>query len=154
MNLIAPLLSPEHVRIDVDASGKSRIFEEVAQIFAALPGVDATHVVESLAAREKMGSTGIGQGVALPHARIKGLRQPLAAFMRLRHPISFDAPDGKPVSVLLVLLIPERATEEHLQLLAEAAQMFSDRRFRDQLRNQNDAAAIRQAFADWPAITA
>jgi len=152
MNMIAPLLSPEHIRIDLNAGAKNRVFEEAGQILAAQPGLDATRVMESLATREKMGSTAIGQGVALPHARIKGLQQPLAAFIHLSRPIPFDAPDGKPVSMVLVLLVPDRATEAHLQLLAEAAQIFSDRRFRDHLRNQQNAAAVHQAFADWPAI--
>ena len=154
MNLIAPLLAPECIRINLDANTRSRLFEEVGQLFAAHAGLDATRVVESLAARENLGSTGLGQGFALPHARVKGLRQPLAAFVRLSLPIPFDAPDGKPVSELLVLLVPEQATEAHLQLLADAAQMFGDRRFRDHLRNQNDAASVVQAFADWPAIAA
>jgi len=154
MNLIAPLLSPERIRIDLDANTRSRVFEEVGQLFAAHAGLDAMRVVESLSVREALGSTGLGQGFALPHARVKGLRQPLAAFMRLSLPIPFDAPDGKPVSELLVLLVPEQATEAHLQLLADAAQMFGDRRFRDHLRKQGDAASVVQAFADWPAIAA
>ena len=154
MNLISPLLSPERILIDVDANTRSRVFEQVGQLFAAHTGLDATSVVESLTVREALGSTGLGQGFALPHARVKGLRLPLAAFMRLSLPIPFDSPDGKPVSELLVLLVPEQATEAHLQLLADAAQMFGDRRFRDHLRNQNDAASVCQAFADWPAIAA
>lgn len=152
MNLIAPLLCPERIRIDLDAGTRHRVFEEAGQIFAMAPGLDATQVARALAERELLGSTGLGQGFALPHARVKGLRQPQAAFMRLHLPIHFHAPDGKPVSDLLILLVPEHATEDHLQLLAEAAQMFGDRRFRDHLRNQGDAAGVQQAFADWPAI--
>ena len=154
MNLIATLLSPERIRIDLQANTKSGVFAEAGQLFAGSPGLDATQVAESLATREKMGSTGLGHGIALPHARVKGLRQPQAAFMRLRPAIPFDAPDGKPVSDLLILLVPEQATEAHLQLLAEAVQMFGDRRFRDHLRNQGDAAGVHQAFVDWPAISA
>lgn len=154
MNLIAPLLSPELIRIDLDASARKRVFEDVGRIFSAHAGLDATRVAESLEAREILGSTGVGQGIALPHARVKGLRQTLAAFMRLRQAIPFNAPDGKPVANLLFLLVPEQATEAHLQLLAEAAQMFGDRRFRDHLRQQNDAAGVYQAFVDWPAIPA
>jgi PTS system nitrogen regulatory IIA component len=152
MNLIAPLLTAERIRIDLDASAKGRMFDEIGRAFAAHNGPDATLVAESLASREKLGSTAIGQGVALPHARVKGLHQPLAAYLRLLLPMSFDAPDGKPVSDFLVLLVPEQATEAHLQMLAEAAQMFSDRRFRDRLRNQNDAAGVYSAFAHWPAV--
>ena len=153
MSLIAQFLSPDRIRIDLDASTRSRVFEEVGKICAVQAGLDATLIAESLKAREQLGSTGLGQGVAFPHARIKGLRDALASFLRLRPPIPFDAPDGKPVSDFLVLLVPEQATEAHLELLADAAQMFRDRRFRDYLRNQTDATGVYRAFADWPAIT-
>jgi len=105
-------------------------------------------------ARENLGSTGLGQGVAIPHARLKGLRQAVAAYLRVNPAISFDAPDGKPVSELLFLLVPEQATEDHLQTLAEAAEMFNDRRFRDHLRNQFSATSVYQAFVDWPMTAA
>ena len=114
MNSLTALLTPERVRIDVDASARSRVFEEAGRLFAAYPGLDAARVAASLAEREKMGSTGVGQGGALPHARVKGLREPMAAFFRLKLPILFDAPDGKPVSLVFVLLVPEHATEAHL----------------------------------------
>ena len=154
MNLLTGLLTPERVRIDLETSARGRLFELAGRLFAAYPGLDEARVVESLEGREKLGSTGVGQGVALPHARVKGLREPLAAFVRLRLPIPFDAPDGKPVSLVFILLVPEHATEAHLQLLAEAAQMFCDRRFREQLRQQTDVAGVIRAFADWPAIPA
>ncbi|MCX7175098.1 MAG: PTS sugar transporter subunit IIA [Proteobacteria bacterium] len=154
MNLIAPYLAPKRIRLDLDAGTKSRVFEEAGQLFAADIGLDATRVAENLGARERLGSTGLGHGVAFPHARVPGLSHALAAFIRLRPPITFDAPDGKPVSELLILLVPEKATEAHLQLLAEAAQMFADPRFREHLRNQDDAFDVYRAFADWPAITA
>jgi PTS system nitrogen regulatory IIA component len=97
-----------------------------------------------------MGSTGLGHGVAIPHARIKGLRTAVAAIVRTRLPIPFDAPDGKPVSDMVVLLVPEKATEEHLQILASVAQMFADRQFREKLRTCVDASSVRRLFADWP----
>jgi PTS system nitrogen regulatory IIA component len=149
MNSIAQLLSPEDVLLDLDVSTKKRVFEEVGRLLERRHGLAQTQVVESLSAREKLGSTGLGQGVALPHARIKHLQQAVAAFVRLKLPIPFEAPDGKPVSEMLVLLVPEHATEEHLQLLAEVAQMFCDRSFREQLRMGVDASSICQLFADW-----
>lgn len=152
MNLIAPLLAVERIRIGLEASTKQRVFEEAGQLFAAHPTLDANCVADCLAAREKMGSTALGQGVALPHARINGLHQPLAAFIHLRQAISFDAPDGKPVSDVLVLLVPQRATEAHLQMLAQAAEMFFERPFRDQLRSQNDAVGVLRAFSEWPRL--
>ena len=154
MNLITAILSPERIRVGLDLSDKARVFAQAGQIFAGCAGLDAQRVAESLAARESLGSTAVGQCVALPHARIKGLRQPLAAYMRLCEPIDFDAPDGNPVEELFVLLVPEQATQAHLKLLAEVAQMFGDLYFHDHLRRQNSAADVYQAFADWPTITA
>jgi mannitol/fructose-specific phosphotransferase system IIA component (Ntr-type) len=90
-------------------------------------------VYDALFAREKLGSTGLGQGIAIPHGRIKGLKAPVGAFVRLVNGVQFDAPDGKPVGLIFVLLVPEAANEHHLQLLSELAQMFSDREFREQL---------------------
>jgi PTS system nitrogen regulatory IIA component len=104
-----------------------------------------------LFAREKLGSTGLGQGIAIPHGRIKGLKTPIGAFVRLAAPVQFDAPDGKPVDLVFVLLVPEAANEHHLQLLSELAQMFSDKSFREQLAAAADAAALHGLFANWHA---
>ena len=100
-------------------------------------------------AREKLGSTGLGQGVAIPHGRCKNLRDGIAAFVKTEHPIPFDSPDGQPVNLIFVLLVPEKATDLHLQLLAELAQMFSDKSFREQLQHSNDPWAIYQLFCNW-----
>ena len=97
-----------------------------------------------------MGSTGLGQGIAIPHGRIKGLKEARGAYLRLVAPVQFDAPDGKPVDQVFVLLVPEAATEHHLQLLSELAQMFSDRNFREQLGKAPDAVAAHRLFVDWP----
>jgi PTS system nitrogen regulatory IIA component len=150
MNTIAPLLSPENILLDLDAPSKDRVFEAVGRLFHGRHGLTQTQVFDSLSTREKLGSTGLGQGVAIPHARLKGLRQAVAAFVRTKLPIPFDAPDGKPVSSMVVLFVPEQATEQHLRILAEVAEMFGDRRFREQLRLRVDPAGICQLFADWP----
>jgi PTS system nitrogen regulatory IIA component len=152
MNQIAAILSPERIRLNFDISDRGHVFEEVGRIFVGHAGLEAARVAESLAARESLGSTALGQGVAFPHARLKGLRQPLAAYLRLRQPIPFDAPDGNPVEELFVLLVPQQATEAHLKLLAQAAQMFGDLFFHDHLRRQKNAADVYQIFADWPTV--
>jgi PTS system nitrogen regulatory IIA component len=103
-------------------------------------------IFDSLFAREKLGSTGLGQGVAIPHGRIKGLKQAAGAFLRLASPVPFDSPDGRPVNLLFVLLVPEQATEEHLQILSELAQRFSDRAFRESLQTAADTATILSLF--------
>ena len=104
---------------------------------------------DSLLARERLGSTGLGQGVAIPHGRIKGLKDSLCAFVRLAQPVPFDAPDGNPVSLVFVLLVPEQATEKHLQLLSELAQMFSDKALREAMNQAPDAGALHKLITAW-----
>ena len=149
MNLIAKLLPTANVVVGLEASSKKRAFEQAGLLFENNHGIARSTVFDSLFAREKLGSTGLGQGIAIPHGRIKTLKDALGAFIRLAEPVPFDAPDGKPVSMLFVLLVPEQANEHHLQLLSELAQMFSDRTFREQLLNAPDALAAHALFAQW-----
>ena len=141
------LLALENIVLDLDASSKKRVFEQAGLLFENHQGIARSTVFDSLFAREKLGSTGLGRGIAIPHGRIKGLKTACGAFMRLRTPVPFDAPDGKPVGLLFVLLVPEQATEQHLQILSELAERFSDPRCRDILSNATTAAAVRDAFA-------
>ena len=149
MNQISQLLPAANIRQGVAVESKNGLFDAVGAMFAANCGLPASTVVGSLVAREKLGSTGLGQGVAIPHGRIKGLKAAQGAFVSLATPIAFDAPDGKPVGQVFVLLVPEQATEQHLQLLSELAQMFSDRGFRDRLASAADAAAVHALFCGW-----
>jgi len=151
MNQIAELLSPESILLDLDATTKARLFDAVGAAFAAHGGLDASAISSSLAAREKLGSTGLGQGIAIPHGRIKGLQKALGAFVRLHTPIAFDAPDAKPVTQIFILLVPEHATEEHLQLLSELAQMFSERSFREKLALAASPEELAALFRAWQA---
>lgn len=149
MNLVAKLLPPANIVLDLEVSSKKRMFEQAGLLFENNQGIARSLVFESLFARERLGSTGLGQGVAIPHGRIKGLRDPVGAFVRLKTPVAFDAPDGKPVTLVFVLLVPEQATEQHLQILSELAQMFSDRELRGQLTSANDPGALHQAIIAW-----
>ncbi len=151
MNLIGQILLPENVLLDADSTSKKRVFERVGILFENTRQISRSQVFDSLFAREKLGSTGLGHGVAIPHGRIKGLRDATTAFIKTQTPIPFEAPDGQPVNLIFVLLVPERATDQHLQLLSELAQMFSDKTFREQLQNSNEAAFIHQMFTDWKA---
>jgi len=151
MNQIASLLPLDNVVADLDASSKKRIFEQVGILFENHQGLARSAVYDALFAREKLGSTGLGQGIAIPHGRIKGLKAPIGAFVRLANGVPFDAPDSKPVELIFVLLVPEAANEHHLQLLSELAQMFSDREFREQLAAVPDAPALHGLFANWHA---
>ena len=147
MSLLAKLLPADNILLDLEAGSKKRVFEQAGLLFENNNGIARATVFDSLFAREKLGSTGLGQGVAIPHGRIKGLKEARGAFLRLAAPVPFDSPDGKPVSLLFVLLVPEQATEQHLQILSELAQRFSDRTFRDAIANAADAAAAHALFA-------
>jgi PTS system nitrogen regulatory IIA component len=146
MSLLANLLPAENILLDLEASSKKRVFEQAGLLFENNQGIARATVFDSLFAREKLGSTGLGQGVAIPHGRIKGLKEARGAFLRLSAPVAFDSPDGKPVSQLFVLLVPEQANELHLQILSELAQRFSDRAFRDALAAAPDVENTRQLF--------
>lgn len=149
MSLIPKILPLSNVVVDLDASSKKRVFEQAGLLFENNQDIARSLVFDSLFARERLGSTGLGQGIAIPHGRIKGLDEAAGAFLRLATPVQFDSPDGRPVSMLFVLLVPEQANETHLQLLSELAQMFSDRDFREALLKAPDSAHIHQLFLDW-----
>jgi PTS system nitrogen regulatory IIA component len=149
MSLVAKLLPSANVLLDLQVSSKKRLFEQVGLLFENNHGIGRSLVFDSLFARERLGSTGLGQGVAIPHGRIKGLKDALGAFVRLAQAVPFDAPDAKPVQLLFVLLVPEQATEKHLQILSELAQMFSDRALRESMTLAADAAALHQLIAAW-----
>jgi nitrogen PTS system EIIA component len=149
MNLIAKLLPPSNIVLDIDVTSKKRLFEQAGLLFENNQGIARTAVFDSLFARERLASTGLGKGVGIPHGRIKGLKEAVGAFVRLRNPVPFDAPDGLPVSLVFVLLVPERATERHLQILSELAQMFSDPELRSRLGSENDAASLHQTIVTW-----
>lgn len=149
MNQIAELLPTANIAFDVDVASKARLFEAAGALFANGSGLDSGTVAASLSARERLGSTGLGQGIAIPHGRIKGLAHAAGAFLRLKQAIAFDAPDGKPVSQVFVLLVPEQATDQHLQLLSELAQMFSERAFRDKLATATSVADLDALFRTW-----
>ncbi|MDR3393580.1 MAG: PTS IIA-like nitrogen regulatory protein PtsN [Parasulfuritortus sp.] len=149
MNLISTLLKPENVFSGLEASSKKRLFELVGQAFQASEGVSAKDVFESLASREKLGCTALGHGIAIPHGRIKGLKETACAFVRTSSPIDFDAPDSVPVDLLFILLAPAAASDLHLQILAELAQMFSEKDMRDRMRAAPDANVLYQLIREW-----
>jgi PTS system nitrogen regulatory IIA component len=154
MNLIAKLLPPSNILLDLDVTSKKRMFEQAGLLFENNQGVARIVVFDSLFARERLGSTGLGQGVAIPHGRIKGLKEAVGAFVRLASPVPFEAPDGKPVTLVFFLLVPEQATERHLQILSELAQLFSDRELRELLATEKDPARLHQTITAWqPHVT-
>lgn len=142
MSLIAATLPENNVLCDLDVGSKKRLFEELGALFEKHQQIPRSKVFDSLFAREKLGSTGLGQGVAIPHGRIKGLHEATGAFVKLKTPIPFDAPDNQDVSLLFILLVPEQATDLHLQILGELAQVFSNRALREKLQASSDPAEI------------
>ena len=154
MSLISQLLAPQNIVLDLDASSKKRVFEHAGVLFENNQGIARSAVFDSLFAREKLGSTGLGRGIAIPHGRIKGLAEACGAFIRLATPVPFDSPDGQPVSLLFVLLVPEQATEQHLQILSELAERFSERTCREALGAADSAEAILRIFSEAATVSA
>ncbi len=151
MNLISEILLPESILLDADSTSKKKIFEKVGMLFEHTHKIARSQVFDSLFARENLGSTGLGCGVAIPHGHIKDLKNAVAAFVKTEKLISFDAPDGQPVDLIFVLLVPEVATDLHLQLLGELAQIFSNKALREQIRNSSDETKIYKLFSNWAA---
>ncbi|MCQ8897436.1 PTS sugar transporter subunit IIA [Limnobacter humi] len=149
MNLIANLLPSSNIVLDAQVTSKKRVFEQAGLVFENNQGIARAKVFDSLFARERLGSTGLGQQVAVPHGRIKGLREPVACLVRVQDPIPFDAPDGQPVKLLMFLLVPESANQHHLDILSELAQMLSDREFREKLLTESNPELTHQLIANW-----
>lgn len=147
MSLLADLLTPQNVLLNVEAGNKRRLFEVVALAAEERYRLTPMATVESLLAREKLGSTGLGQGIAIPHGRIRGLSRAIGYFVRPKDPIVFEAPDRLPVRDVFVLLVPEAATDEHLQILSELAQKFSSKAFRDALAQADTGETIYALFS-------
>jgi len=149
MNRLTAILPVANVLVGIEATSKKRVFEHAGMLFENHHAIARATITDNLFARERLGSTGLGHGVAIPHGRIKGLKNPLAAVMRVAQPIPFDAPDDEPVSLLIFLLVPEAATQRHLEILSEIAEMLSDRDLRERLKVVEDASALHQLIADW-----
>lgn len=149
MNRVASILSPEQVLAHVEVTSKKRAFEEAGLLFENLHGLSRALVTDSLFSRERLGSTGLGHGVAIPHGRIKGLKAPMAAVFQLANPIGFDAPDDIVVGLLIFLLVPEAATQKHLEILSEIAELLSDADLRERMLASSNAVELHALIAGW-----
>ena len=149
INRLAAILPIAQVLAKVDVTSKKRAFEEAGLLFENVHGLSRSLVTDSLFSRERLGSTGLGHGVAIPHGRIKGLKSPMAALLQLARPIGFDAPDEQPVSLLIFLLVPEAATQKHLEILSEIAEMLSDEVLRGKLIGGTTAADLHGLILRW-----
>src|SRR5690606_15454813 len=144
MNLMSRILPPSNVVLDLAATSKKRAFEQAGLLFENHNGIARTAVFHSLITRERLGSTALGHQVAVPHGRIKDLKEPCAAFIRLAEPVRFDATDGRAANLLFILLVPETATQTHLELLAEIARLMSDAHIRHGRATETNPAVVRQ----------
>jgi PTS system nitrogen regulatory IIA component len=149
MNRLARLLQQAHVVLDMDVSSKKRLFEQIGLLFENARQIPRARVFDALFDREKLGSTGLGYGVAIPHGRIKAIKEPLCAFVRTAQPVAFESPDSEPVRLVFAMLVPEHATEAHLEILSELAQMFSDATMRASLLAAPDAQAAHRLITEW-----
>ena len=151
MNANNPMIRLEHIltparsQVNVPGGSKKRVLEYIAHLIATdQPQIDEDTLFESLVAREKLGSTGFGDGIAIPHCRLIGCTAPISAVLHLETAVDFDAIDGEPVDLLFVLLVPEEATDDHLDLLRQIAGIFEQDDVRERLRNAPDSNALYQ----------
>ncbi|MBU3616250.1 PTS sugar transporter subunit IIA [Polynucleobacter sp. JS-Polo-80-F4] len=151
MNALINLFTPDCIALDIPAKSRADAFAAAGELFSKQTGIAANSVVEFLNAREDLGSTALGAGVAIPHGRVKGLKQPSAAFMRLQNPIEFAAPDGEAVSIMIFLLVPEKATQQHLEILSSIAQLLSDADARQTLSSAADPVKVCELLQHWGA---
>lgn len=148
---IGDIINPERIACNIDASSKKRALEKISDILACdeISNIGAQDVCESFIAREKLGSTGIGLGVAIPHGRIKNTDKTIAAFIQLHEGVDYDAEDNESVDLLFALLVPENATDDHLKILAELAEMFSNSQIRKKLRSAKNSSALFDLLRNW-----
>src|SRR6516162_3722914 len=149
MNPVGELLQLDDIALDLEVANASALVQKIAGMLARRGRLAEAEVLSSLKIREELGSTALGHGIAIPHARMADCGAAAGAFVRTRFGIPFNAPDGRPVSVFLGLIVPKQANERHLKLLATAAGMFSERSFREKVRACIDPAQALELLAAW-----
>jgi PTS system nitrogen regulatory IIA component len=149
MNALTDLFALDRIALNNPAKNRAEVFATVGALFSKQAGLEADAIVGFLNAREDLGSTALGAGVAIPHGRVKGLKNPIAAFVKLQEPIEFAAPDGEAVSILIFLLVPEKATQQHLEILSSIAQLLSDPDSRQSLTSENSPEKVCQLLQTW-----
>ncbi|HET9483403.1 MAG TPA: PTS IIA-like nitrogen regulatory protein PtsN [Xanthomonadales bacterium] len=142
------LLTPARVVANAHASGKKRLLEQLAQLLDERGTPDSERAIfEALCKRERLGSTGLGRGVAIPHGRSSAIEHPVGAFVKLSEPIDFDAIDGQRVDLVFALVVPEHFTDQHLMFLAQLAELFSDAALVARLRQGRTGAALYETLS-------
>lgn len=146
---LSEILSADRVVAGASLNSKKKVLEDLARLLSGGTTLASGDIFNSLVGREKLGSTGLGHGVAIPHGRVAGVPQSVGAFMRLKHPIDYDAHDGQPVDLVFGLLVPQQATEEHLKHLAAIAEMFSNEQFCAKLRETADDKQLHKLITSY-----
>ena len=146
---LSEILSGDRVVAGAALGSKKKVLEELSRLLAGGTTLASGDIFNSLIGREKLGSTGLGHGVAIPHGRVAGVPQSVGAFMRLKHAIDYDAHDGQPVDLVFGLLVPQQATEEHLKHLAAIAEMFSNEQFCAKLRDTTDDKQLHKLITSY-----
>ncbi len=149
MGYLFQLLPAKNIQIDLDVKSKKRVFDQAGLLFEQSIGIGRKSIFEAFLEREKMGSTALGNGVAIPHGRLDNLKKSTAAFIRSKNGIPFEAPDNKPVFFFFFLLVPAKATELHLQILSELSQLFSTENILKKMHNSKTPEQIYEIFCDW-----
>lgn len=147
---ISDIITPERIHCHVEATSKKRVLEHLSELLVTeTPSLTSHDIFESLLERERLGSTSLGKGIAIPHARVAQCDVTSAAFLQLEKGIDFDAIDKQPVDLLFALMVPEHATEEHLKILAQLAHLFSKDEFCEKLRNMEDGGEKFKLLTHW-----
>ncbi len=142
------LLSADRIVLLVEPTDRESVLDAAARLLSGASATHAEAIGQCLRQRERLGSTAIGHGVAIPHGRSDVFQETRAAFLRLQHPVDFDASDGEPVDLVFAMAVPEHFTQQHLQLLSQLAERFADPAFCDALRQAADADALRRVLID------
>ncbi|MDO4997602.1 MAG: PTS sugar transporter subunit IIA [Neisseria sp.] len=148
MSLIGDILPLTHIVLDMEVSSKKRLFEQIGLLLENENGLPRADIFDCLFAREKLGTTGLGQGVAIPHGRHACIKKAIGVFVRVKDGVSFDSPDGKPVTLVMALLVPENACSEHLEVLSKLAGKFSSKPTRDALLSTQDVAQVHRLLTE------
>ncbi len=149
MNKLSSILKVDQVILGAKASSKKRVFEQASLLLESKSGIARSKIFNSLFSREKLGSTGLGNGVAIPHGRIEGLKEAFSIVLYLDKPISFDANDDKLVEILIFLLVPIDAHQKHLEIFSDVAEMLSDPKYINELKASKTSEVLHSKLCSW-----
>lgn len=147
---LSEIINVNRIKSGINVKSKKRALEALSELVTQDQNqLDASDIFDSLIARERLGATGVGYGIAIPHGRIKNCKKITGAFIQLDQGVDFDAVDNQPVDMMFALVVPEESTDEHLQVLALLASMFNEESFREKLRQSKSNDETYQLLTEW-----